>query len=735
MGNSAETPGTANREPTQREACLEAELRELKSELGQVKSALRDVRSRFEAIYDHHFQMTGLIDVTGRLLMANKTALELIAAKPADVIGKLFWDTPWWSHSEIERQQLREAMSRAAHGQSGHFETTHRTHTGEIRLFDFRIFPVHGDNGEVKWLVPEGIDITERKLTEQALRESKQRYRGVLEDTPILICRFRPDGEITFVNKAYCEYFDKKEQDLLGSCFLEWVPGADRDSVMSNIGALTESAPTLSHDHRVVKTDGTIRWHRWTNRALFDSTGQIIAYQAIGEDVTERKLAEQRIEYQANMDDLTDLPNRRLFRDRLSQAVAHCRRHGCKGAVVFLDIDQFKQINDSLGHPVGDALLKEIAIRLRPVLRGEDTLARLGGDEFILLFPEISGDLKSATQHAEAGAQKIQSALSAPFVVEGEELHVTASAGIALFPVGSEDTDDIIKHADTAMYRAKEDGRNSICFFRPSMRDAAKARLTLQNELRRAISNDTLLLYFQPQVDSGGELVGAEALLRWRHPRRGLLAPVEFLPVLEETGQILPVGQWVLETAMRQLRAWLAGFANAPFKNLSVNLSPRQFRQPDLAVQIERMIEATDADPGCLTLELTEGALIADLDDATTKMESLKRLGVRFSLDDFGTGYSSLSYLRHLPLDEIKIDRSFVRDISTDPNDAGLVETIITMAKHLGLQVVAEGVETEDQVQFLQAHGCTLFQGYYFHRPQPAENVTELLQVHDLLDH
>ncbi len=727
MSNSAETPGANKHAPTERESHLEETLRRLESELDETRSSLREVTARFEAIYDHHFQLTGLLDATGRLLMANKTALDLIGTEQKDVIGKLFWDTPWWTHSELERQYLREAISQAINGQTGHFETTHQTHTGEVRLFDFRIFPVHDDNGEVKWLVPEGIDITEHKRTEQALRESEQRYRGVLEDTPILICRFRPGGEITFVNEAYCEYFGKTTEELLGSSFLEWVSDEDRDSVMSNISSLNANLPTQSHDHRIVKADGTVRWHRWTNRALFDSRGEITAYQSIGDDVTERKLAEERIEYQANMDDLTDLPNRRLFRDRLSQALAHCRRHDRKGAVVFFDIDQFKHINDSLGHPVGDTLLKEISIRLKPVLRSEDTLARLGGDEFILLFPEISRDSKLAAQHAQAGAEKIQSTLSAPFVVEGHELHVTTSAGIAVFPVGDEDTDDIIKHADTAMYRAKEEGRNTVRFFLPSMQDAAKERLILQNELRRATSDNSLLLYYQPQVDVSGDLVGAEALLRWQHPRRGLLTPDKFLPVIEETGQILTVGHWVLENSMSQLRGWQANFAEAASKNLSINVSPRQFRQSDFAVQIERILGETGADPSCLTLELTEGALIDDLDDANLKMQSLKRLGVRFSLDDFGTGYSSLSYLRHLPLDEIKIDRSFVRDISTDPSDARLVETIVTMGKHLDLQVVAEGVETEDQLHFLQESGCTLFQGYYFHRPQPATDFSKLL--------
>jgi len=578
--------------------------------------------------------------------------------------------------------------------------------------------------------VIEGLafDITAQKRAEQALRESEQRYRGIVEDTPVLICRFLPGGEITFVNEAYCRYFEKTAEELVGSTFLTLIPEKDREIVMRNINFLTVDSPTQSHDHRVVTPEGMTRWQRWTNRALFDKEGNTVAYQAIGDDITERKRAEELIEYQATFDTLTDLPNRRLLLDRLVQALARCRRHGHKGALLFLDLDQFKHINDSLGHPVGDALLQEVSKRLKKELREEDTSARLGGDEFVVLFSEVSDNPEKAAQQAQAGAEKIQTELSAPYTIHNHKLHVTTSIGIAMFPMEDESADDILRHADTAMYQAKKAGRNTIRFFLPSMQLAAEQRLRLQNDLRQALLRDEWQLHFQPQVDASGNIIGAEALLRWQHPERGYIAPDYFIPVAEETGQILAIGKWVLESALSRLKAWTDDIAESPLRNLAINVSPRQFREADFVLQIERVLGKTGADPNRLTLELTESIFVENLEDTVQKMMILKRLGVRFSLDDFGTGYSSLAYLKRLPLDEIKIDRSFVCDITTDPSDANLVETMITMAEHLGLEVVAEGVETEEQLRFLLGKGCRLFQGYHFSRPQPEKDFEELLR-------
>ena len=579
-------------------------------------------------------------------------------------------------------------------------------------------------------IVIEGLvfDITRQKHAEERLRQNEQRYRALVEDTPILICRSLPDGEITFVNQAYCLYFQKTAEELIGSNYLTLIPPEDREIVTDNLRTLTVDSPTQSHEHRVIAPDGTIRWHRWTNRALFDGDGRVMAHQAMGEDITERKQVEEIVEHQATFDDLTELPNRRLLVDRLTQAVSNCKRHDHRGALLFLDLDQFKQINDSLGHPVGDALLREVSKRLKTGLRQEDTAARMGGDEFVVLLPEVSDNTRQAARQAQEVAEKVKADLSFPYVVDEHELHMTASVGIVTFPEDDESADDILRYADTAMYRAKEAGRDAIRFFLPSMQRAAEARLMLQNDLRNAILRDEWLLHFQPQVDVAGAMIGAEALVRWHHPGRGHIPPTHFIPVAEETGQILQIGDWVFANALRKLRAWTDDFSDPLYLNLAVNVSPRQFRESNFAVQVKRLLGELGADPSRLTLELTEGVLIENVEDAIRKMKALKQIGVRFSIDDFGTGYSSLAYLKTLPLDEIKIDRSFINDITSDPDDANLVETIITMARNLGLEVVAEGVESDEQLAFLLEKGCTRFQGYHFSPPLSEESFEDVLR-------
>ena len=450
-------------------------------------------------------------------------------------------------------------------------------------------------------------------------------------------------------------------------------------------------------------------------------------FVAIILDITERKRTTELIEHQATFDALTDLPNRRLLLDRMRHTVASCLRHGHGGAVLFIDLDNFKHVNDSLGHSVGDALLQEVARRLKEELREEDTAARLGGDEFVVLYTELSDEPEQVPKLARFGAEKIRKALSRPYCIRDLTLHLTPSIGIALIPMGDESADDILTHADTAMYRAKEAGRNAVRFYLPSMQVAAEERLKLQNDLLQAVERNEFFLQFQPQVDTSGTLLGAEVLLRWRHPEQGNVLPDDFICVAEETGQILDIGAWILQHGLNRLRAWTDEVSKSQFHNLAINVSPLQFQQADFTLRIEHLLAETGAKPDHLTLELTEGVLMKNLGVAIRKMKRLKQLGIRFFIDDFGTGYSSLAYLKRLPLDGIKIDRSFIRDITTDPGDANLVETIITMAEHLGLEVMAEGVETEEQLEFLREKGCRLFQGYYFCRPLSEEDFTDLL--------
>lgn len=434
-------------------------------------------------------------------------------------------------------------------------------------------------------------------------------------------------------------------------------------------------------------------------------------------DVTEQRRAQELIEYQATYDALTDLPNRRLLLDRLNQTLARCRRHHRIGALLYLDLDNFKNINDTLGHPVGDALLQEVADRMVRCSRQNDTAARLGGDEFVLLLSEFDGSPEEVASQVGAVADKLHAELSLAYEVQGHRLYSSPSIGITLFPQDGETADNILMQADTAMYRAKEAGRNTVRFYMPSMQGLSEQKLKLQTDLRQALEKDQLEIFWQPQPDATGKVIGAEALLRWRHPEQGLIMPADFIRTAEETGQITALGNFVLEGACRLLKRLADELPDAGPVHLSVNVSPQQFRQADFSLRVARFLDAAGANPSRLTLELTENMLASNLEESMAKMVELKGIGVRFSIDDFGTGYSSLAYLKRLPLDEIKIDRSFVGDIVKDPETVSIVEAIITMATKLGLKVVAEGVESRKEFDFLKKRGCRIFQGNMFCEP------------------
>jgi diguanylate cyclase (GGDEF)-like protein len=401
---------------------------------------------------------------------------------------------------------------------------------------------------------------------------------------------------------------------------------------------------------------------------------------------------------------------------------------------LFLDLDNFKTINDSLGHPVGDTLLREVAIRIKTTLREEDTVARLGGDEFVVLLSELSDSREEAVSDVQAIAEGMRQTLSTPYHINAHELHVTPSIGIAVFPSGKDNADDVLRQADTAMYQAKDSGRNAVRFFLPSMQLAAEKRLRMIGELRKALPRSELVAHFQPQFNAQRQLCGAETLLRWQHPQQGLVMPGEFIHLAEEAGLVVAIGDWTLREALYQFKSWHNDLPGTPIGRVAVNVSALQFRQDDFVNKVEQALGDTGADPTWLTLEMTESILLEDFEATVSKIQQLKRLGVRFSIDDFGTGYSSLAYLKRLPVDEIKIDRSFVRDVMFDPNDAALVDTIMTMARHIGLDIVAEGVETEPAFSFLRERGCPTFQGYFFGRPCAAKEFTTRFLLPDQPD-
>jgi len=463
-----------------------------------------------------------------------------------------------------------------------------------------------------------------------------------------------------------------------------------------------------------------------TITAVVGKDGRITNYICAFFDITERKQAEEKIHNLAFYDPLCQLPNRRLLFDRLHQAVTTSARNKSCAGLLFIDLDNFKILNDTRGHDIGDLLLIEVGQRLRTCIRDSDTLARLGGDEFVVLLEGLSEDRTEAAVQARGVGEKMLIDIHQPYMLKDIEHYSTASIGISLFANYRQNLDDLLKQADTAMYAAKKAGRNTLRFFDPAMQEALEMRSQLEAGMRKALPKHEFKLYYQVQVDSMQHPIGAEALIRWEHPEQGLISPDKFIPVAEDTGLILPLGQWILQTACAQLKEWESNPLTREL-TLAVNVSARQFRQPSFVEQVSKVIEQTLINPSLLKLELTESTVLENVADTITKMHALKKIGVRFSMDDFGTGYSSLAYLTQLPLDQLKIDQSFVRNIGTKSTDAMIIQTIIGMANNLGIEVIAEGVETDAQHDFLSGAGCWFYQGYLFGRPVPVKEFTALL--------
>ncbi len=520
--------------------------------------------------------------------------------------------------------------------------------------------------------------------------------------------------------------------------------GSTIDEVKSNMGsdqalelarlldmAVTSGEPLRFTSRRRVGSgeSATIRWLRTHGQVEFNSRGEAVTIRGSFSDITDQKVAQQEIERLAFYDPLTGLANRRLLLDRLRQCCTQAVRRGNSGALLFLDLDRFKLLNDSLGHRTGDALLKEVAQRLQDSLRKEDTVARLGGDEFVVLLPHVEGDATQIAGRVRRIADVLRDHLSKDYHVNEHSYHMSASIGAAIFPQDGDDADNILQHADAAMYLAKKSGRDTVAFYHAELQSEADIRLAMEQDLRGAIDKGQLALYFQPKIDVNRDraVIGAEALLRWLHPS-GMVMPNTFIPVAEETGLIISIGKWVLETACDQVMCW----NNAPVEDsinaggednklgIAVNVSPVQFRHSSFVADVKGALNKSGMAPSLLTLEITEGTLIDNMEDTRVKLHELQELGVRMSIDDFGTGYSSLYYLKNLPLDEIKIDRTYIKDIIDDPSDAAIVASIMAIAKNLGLKAVAEGVETAEQAEFLRLLDCNVHQGYLYAKPLPA---------------
>ena len=575
----------------------------------------------------------------------------------------------------------------------------------------------------------------EAEPPDTALQESELQSRMLAEDSPLAIQILAPDGTTLRVNPAWERLWGMPFSAVRGHSVLE-----DRQLADAGVLALLRKAfagecveiPVHEYDKGSAEglsdVGASKLWMRAFAYPLYSSDGALREVVLIQEDVTERILAEQEIRNLAYFDHLTQLPNRRLLMDRLGQALIASQRSGAFGAVFLLDLDQFKALNDTHGHALGDRLLIEVAQRLQAGVRGGDTVARLGGDEYVLVMEDLGTREVTAANEAERLAEKIRGLLNQPHALPGCRTHYQSSASIGLTLFRGQDTqpEALLQQADVALYQAKGAGGNAIRFFNPAMQSAIDARLALAAALRSGLKRLELQLLYQPQVDRDGNVVGAEALLRWHSPSRGLLLADDFVPLAEDTGLIVPMGKWVLATACAQLKAWQASSAKRGLR-MAVNVSARQFLRDDFVAQLEQVLALSGADPSGLTLELTEGVVLEDVEQVIATMCRLNALGVAFALDNFGTGYSSLSCLRRLPLEQLKIDRSFVHDVLDDPSAAAIARAILAMGQSLGLEVIAEGVETEGQRDLLRDWGCARFQGYLFGEPAPIDALCGLV--------
>ncbi len=677
----------------------------------------RRYRSLFENMLEGFAYCQMLFDDRGHpqdfvYLEVNGSFEKLTGLK--DVVGRKFSEVV--PGGERSQPELIERYSRVAlTGEPARFETE----VAGLRMW-FSVSAYAAGNG---CFIATFDNITERKQAEEALRQAEEKYRAIFEDAVVAIFQSTPDGRYTIANPAMARMlgYDSPEELVTSITDISQQVYVDPKSRGEFKRLLTKQGTVSDFECQIYRKDGSKMWISANARAVFKA-GVLVGYDGMNEDITDRKVAEERVQYLAYYDALTDVPNRTLLQDRLSKALASARRQKDKVALLFLDLDRFKNINDSLGHALGDFLLQKVGERLKRWAREQDTVARLGGDEFLIVLTRIRD-----VADAAVAAERLMAAMTNEFIVQGNPLSISCSLGISIFPDHGESGEILIKNADAAMYSAKEKGRNNFRFFTEKMNAEVEERLTLENSLRLALERNELFLVYQPQMDMAtGNIIGLEALLRWQHPELGLVPPDRFIRIAENSGLIMPIGEWVLRTACSQTRKWQdEGHAAV---SVAVNVSAVQFRQEDFCNLIRRVLQETGLAPQYLELELTESLLLANADVTFSVLQELKAMGLTLAIDDFGTGYSSFSYLRQFRVSKLKVDRSFVRDVAVNPDDAAITSGIISMAKSLNLKVIAEGVETEAQMSFLRAHQCDEIQGYYFSKPLTVDKVADKLR-------
>ncbi|MGZ5050879.1 MAG: bifunctional diguanylate cyclase/phosphodiesterase [Methylobacter sp.] len=688
------------------------------------EESLMRSESKFRTLYNSTSDAVMLLNKNG-FFDCNKAALELFGCKtkeefcalqPSDLSPTT---QPCGTDSALLAEQL---VATAVQKGRLRFEWMHkRLDTGEIFSAEVLLSAMKLNDSPV--LQATVRDISERKLAETELRIAATAFEsqeGILvTDAHKIILR---------VNSAFSRITGYSAGEVIGKSPRMLQSGVENSEFYTDMSNVLNTTGTWEGEIWDRRKNGERYPLHLTITAVKNNDDIVTNYVATLVDITQNKAAEAKIQRLAFYDPLTSLPNRRLLLDRINQALTSSRRSGKKGALLFIDLDNFKTLNDTLGHDMGDLLLQQVSERLSSSVREVDTVARLGGDEFVVMLEDLNNYSHEAAKQTKIIGEKILAVLNQPYQLGRHEYYSTPSIGATLFNNFQQAADELLKQADIAMYQAKTSGRNALVFFDPQMQASINARATLEADLRHAILEQQFTLYYQPQVYHNRQIISAEVLLRWQHPKHGWISPGNFIPLAEETGLILPIGQWVLNTACEQIKRWMQN-EHTQYLQLAVNVSARQFHQSDFVDQVCRALDHNAIPPESLKLELTESLVLDDIDDTILKMNALREIGVCFSMDDFGTGYSSLAYLTQLPLDQLKIDQSFVRNIGVKPTDAVIVQTIIGMANNLGIEVIAEGVESEAQRIFLEQCGCSLCQGYLFSKPVPIAEFEQLLKA------
>ena len=680
---------------------------------------------RYRLLVEQIPAITYIADFKGArpFLYVSPQAEELLGYPVSDWVE----DTAFWEqilHPEDRDRVLAEEQRTMAAEET--FESEYRliSRDGRVLWFWERDTIVRDDYGKPVCTQGVLVDVTDVKQAEAQIRDERDRAQRYLDIAGTMIVVIASDGRVSLVNRRTCEVLGYSEEELLGRDWFDLViPDSDRDSTRSAFRRMVagELERSEEFEHRVLSKTGAERLIAWRNKSLRDEHDRVTGILSSGEDITERRKAQERVAYLAYHDQLTALPNRAMLQDNLTVAVARASRSGLAVGLLCLDLDDFKLVNDSLGHAVGDELLLAAAKRLGDAKRHGDVLARAGGDEFFVLLPDLPEEGESA---AVAAAQRVVEAFQEPFEVAGTELHVSTSVGVSLFPRDAGDADELLRHADAAMYQAKRDARAGFAMYSQEDDDPFE-RLSLTSRLRRSLKEGQLMLHYQPIFSPTDRIpVAVEALIRWDDPARGLLLPETFIPAAEHSGLIEPIGEWVLDEVCYQAAQW-ASLGLRP--RVSVNASPRELRRTEYAEMLAAALERHDVDPSQLVVELTESAAMEEASAARRLLGCLHELGVGVAIDDFGEGFSSLSRLRELPVEQLKIDRSFMRDVPHSEGASAVITAIIRLAEALGRTVVAEGVETEEQRLFLAEQGCPLAQGFHLCRPLPADEITALL--------